>query len=375
MAALFIVSAGGWAVYLAFNAGSWWGPLHTFMIGGVLLAISGATQLFSTTWAAAIPPDHRIARVQRLLMATGAVAAIAGFVADSGVLIGVGATLVGMGLVVLAWILIGITRRSLLRRFGLSSRFYLLGIAAGTIGVTLGGLMGGGWAGSRYLDFRVTHMHLNVVGMVGFTIVGTLPTLLPTMARHKMVSGREATFGFWLSSLALGAMAMGALLGRGAVGVGCGLASVAAAVILIGIAVRLGIRRIGTSGLPALLVSSGSLWLIGWSAGRSVSLLGGGYGVWSQMTAAGIGGVALVLFGSLAYLIPVLVGPGSDLAGNFERMRANPWLRFVLANATVVAATAGLPGPVILALGLAFGLDYGTRVVLILIRERRRRAS
>lgn len=375
LSAVFILWAAGWSVYRAFVPGSWWGPLHAFMVGGVLLAISGATQLFSVTWAAAIPPDPRLALSQRWMLATGAATAIAGVVWESTPVVVLGATLVGLGLLTLGWILIGVTRRSLLKRFGLSSRFYLLGIAAGAIGVMLGGLIASGSSGSRYLDFRVAHMHLNVVGLVGFTIVGTLPTILPTMVRHKMVSGREAVFGFWGSAAALTVMAAGTLAGPVVVGIGCGLAGVGSAATLVGIVVRLGVPKVLKSGLPALLVTSGSLWLIGWVFVESITLIGGHQAIWSRATAVGVGGVALVLFGSLAYLVPVLAGPGSSLAANFERMRGSPWARFALANGAVAAAALGLPGGVALVLGGAFLTDFGIRTIAVLTRRRRRNAA
>ncbi|MCH7583797.1 MAG: hypothetical protein IH941_01400 [Acidobacteria bacterium] len=371
LAGLFILGAASWSLYRAFDSGSWWGPLHTFMAGAVLLAISGATQLFSVTWAASVPPDPRLAATQRWFLALGVVAVIAGVVGEVTALVVVGTALVVLGLLLLAWILIGVRRRSLLKRFGLSSRFYVLGITAGTIGVTLGGLLGSGIGGSRYLDFRTAHMHLNLVGLVGFTIVGTLPTILPTMVRHKMVSGREAVVGFWLSAFALALMAAGALAGPVVVGVGCGLAGAGAAATLIGILARLGIPKLLSSGLPAALVSAGSAWFIGWTVLRSVSLVGGHQAIWSRATAVGVGGVALVLFGSLAYLVPVLAGPGSNLAANFERMRGSPWARFALANGAVAAAALGLPGAVALVLGAAFLTDFGIRTIAVLTRGRR----
>jgi len=365
LSGLFILGAGIWAIYRFFNPGSWWSPLHTFMIGGVLLAISGATQLFSITWAAAIPPDRRLARTQRWLMAIGAGVVISGVTWGWDWLVVVGALLVGSGLTALATILVGVRRRSLVRRFGLSSRFYLLAMTAGLMGVALGAALGIGSAGHRYLDFRVAHMHLNFVGLVGFTIVGTLPTILPTMAHHKMVSGREAIIGFWLSTIALFAMVVGVVVGSVAVGIGVGLAGVGLAVTLVGILLRLGVRRILMSGLPGLLVSSGSLWLIGWMLTQSIALVGGEHIAWSRATGVGVGGVAHVLFGSLAYLIPVLAGRGSDLGANLERMGASPWVRISIANAAVIALVVGLPGLIVLILVATFGVDFAVRVALV----------
>src|SRR3972149_5422944 len=74
---LFVVWAIAWAVVRPVaGEGTWWGPLHVFLVGGVLLAISGATQMFSITWAAATPPDRRPAAAQRWVTAAGATSAV-----------------------------------------------------------------------------------------------------------------------------------------------------------------------------------------------------------------------------------------------------------------------------------------------------------
>lgn len=46
-AGVFAVVAVGWAVWVVWQGASWWGPLHTFLAGTVLLAIAGATQMFT----------------------------------------------------------------------------------------------------------------------------------------------------------------------------------------------------------------------------------------------------------------------------------------------------------------------------------------
>ncbi|MEE9205508.1 MAG: hypothetical protein V3U50_00855, partial [Acidimicrobiia bacterium] len=89
----------------------------------------------------------------------------------------------------------------------------------------------------------------------------------------------------------------------------------------------------------------------------------------------GVGGVALVLFGSLAYLVPVLAGPGSSLAANFERMRGSPWVRLGLANGAVAAVALGLPRAVALVLGAAFLTDFVVRTIAVFTRGRSRNTS
>src|SRR5690606_29524707 len=69
--ALVFVVAGAVAAALPATTGRWL-PLHLFLAGALALAISGATQLFAVTWAAAPAPNHRAATAQRWLVAAGA---------------------------------------------------------------------------------------------------------------------------------------------------------------------------------------------------------------------------------------------------------------------------------------------------------------
>lgn len=373
---LFLVWAAVWAVERALaGGGAWWGPLHAFMIGTVLLAISGATQLFSITWAAAVPTDPRIAAAQRWTLAVGAVAAILGIHRGVTWMTVLGATLVALAIAGLGWILVRIVRRSLLRRFDLATRFYLLAAASGLLGVALGGVLGVNRAGSAYLDVRTAHLHLNLVGIVGFTILGTLPTLLPTTVRHRMVSGREAVVGFWCCAVAFGLFASGGYLGPMAVGVGCAFAAVAAVLILGGIVIRLGVSRVISGGFAALLIATGSIWLTGWLGYQAFSLIGDGHRIYARATAVGVAGVGLVLFGSLAYLVPVLAGAaGERLTANFNRMAGHGAVRVIVANLVAVLLALGAPPNWAIVLAGLFLVDFAGRVGRVLVLGRQQRA-
>lgn len=367
LAGLFIVWAAGWAAVVAVSGGSWWGPLHAFMAGGVLLAISGATQLFTVTGAAAAPADRREAAAQRWVVSAGAASAVVGVTAGAGWLAVVGAVLVGVGLVGLGWILVGVVRRSLLRRFDLATRFYLLAIASGVAGVTLGGVLGAEAAGATYLDVRTTHMHLNLVGLVGFTILGTLPMILPTTMRHRMVSGPEAVAAWWGCVGAAVLMASGVVLGPVPVGVGSAVAGLAGVVLIGGIVGRLGVREVAVAGLPARLITTGTVWVLAWVGHQAVVLIGGAHTVYGRWVAVGVAGVAMVLFGSLAYLVPVLAAGGGDaVTANFARMQGWGTARVAVANLVPVSVVVGSTAFVPLGLGGLFVADYAVGVGRVL---------
>ena len=62
--------------------GDWWLPLHLFVVGGLLSAISAATQMLAVTWSSAPAPRSAVAGGQRWAVATGTVALVAGREAD-----------------------------------------------------------------------------------------------------------------------------------------------------------------------------------------------------------------------------------------------------------------------------------------------------
>lgn len=333
LGAAFGLIAVGWSGWVLMQGGSWWGPLHAFVAGTVLAAVSGATQLFTITWAAAAAPLRRTSISQRWALAIGVGLVLIGMASATPWLVAVGAVIAVVALCVLAGILVAAVRRSLLRRFDLSSRFYLLALAAGAVGITLGGLMGSDLAGSWYPDARLVHSHINFVGLIGLTIIGTLPTILPTFAHHKVVSGDEARVGWWLAILSVGMIGVGLVAGEVSVGLGTLAAAGSLSVILGGIVGRLG-RRGLEGGLAYYQVVLGSLWLVVWAVTDGVRLIGGSVSdPFSGWTAAVVtAGVGQVLLGSFAYLLPVLAGKPPRLGRNLERAMRRPWLPLITAN-------------------------------------------
>ena len=90
---------------------------------------------------------------------------------------------------------------------------------------------------------------------------------------------------------------------------------------------------------------AGSIWLAVWAIVDASRLISDQavppFDRW--IAAAVIAGVGQVLFGSLAYLIPVLLGPGPRLTRNFERMDSHRWLPLAALNGAAVALIADVP--------------------------------
>ena len=195
----FALVAVGWSIYVLAVGGSWWGPLHAFLAGTVLLAISGASQMFTITWSSTTPPSGARVLTQRWLIIAGVACVLVGVAFDMAALVWLGGAAAVAGVALLGVIIYAAIRKSLLRRFDLSARFYLVAFAAGVVGISLGPLMGAGSELAASQSIRLVHAHLNLVGLVGLTIIGTIPTFLPTTAYSRAVSGREALAALWMS--------------------------------------------------------------------------------------------------------------------------------------------------------------------------------
>jgi nitrite reductase (NO-forming) len=366
LAGVFAVASVIWAVVVLIRGGSWWGPLHTFLAGTVLLAISGASQMFTITWAAASPPSQRLAGLQRWAVAGGAVLVLTGVTSRVPILVWIGATAVAAGLAVLAFSITGAIRRSLLRRFDLSARFYLTAIASGVVGVAIGAALGAGWvAPTNHAALQLVHSHLNLLGLVGLTIIGTLPTFLPTIAHHRTVSRGEAVLAWWLGLAGVVVIGVG-LWTSVAVGVGSILIAAAALLVTTGIVARLWEK--GRTRLGFLQIVLGVVWLAAWAVVDGIGILvtGNSPGLSGWTAAAVVAGVGQVLVGSLTYLIPVLLGPPLTPASTILTRRS--WLPLVTLNLAGFSLIAGLAFPAVAALGLWL-VDTGIRTGL-LIRQR-----
>lgn len=359
--AAFTVGAIAWAVVTAVNGGSWWGPIHMFLAGAVLAAITGASQMFTITWATTAPPPRWVTITQGMLLVVGVLLVLVGVPLRNDVAVWVGGIFVAAALGLLAVAIAQIVRQSLLRRFDLSSRFYILAMATGVIGVTLGTLVATSAFPSQHWTLRTIHMHLNLVGLVGFTIIGTLPTILATFAKHRVVSGREVRIALWLC-VGMVAVTLGALVGPiWLVGIGNLLAATAAVLVTSGIVYRftaMGKRP----GLSFWAVVSGVFWLTAWALADALGLMSGTpsppFSRWT--VAAIVFGVGQVLAGSVAYLVPVLFGV--PLRPNLDRMTRHPVVPLVAANLAAVALVMGFASVASVACAVWLA-DFGRRLI------------
>lgn len=322
-----------------------WLPLHLFLAGGVMLAISGVSLMLTVTWSAAPAPPGPWVAVQRALIAIGAAGvALAREAELIDAVIAVAGAVYLAGLLILALLLVVTIRRSVERRFDVAVAAYLAAIAAGTTGTVLGVVI---VAGTPSVAARAAHVTANLLGLVGLVVAGTMPFFAATVGRSRMSSRARPT--------------------RLALSVGWMVASLAMAVIALATDTEI-VAAIGLAGYALGICAV--LWLLPrptrrqlrWAGPRLLALWAGG-GWWATAVTATaidvataetavfggrwvlvlvIGGYAQILWGSLAYLLPMLRGGGPErLSEGFAATRS--WLGLAAANAAAVCAAGSLP--------------------------------
>lgn len=360
------------AVVVPHDTGRWL-PLHLFLVGSAVSAVSGATQLLAITWSTAPAPTDRVAAAQRWLVAGGAVAVAAGRELEADPLVGAGGVAVVGGLLILAAILVQIRRRSTVDRFHPAIDAYLLAISWAFAGVGLGLTLVVAEVSTSWAEIRGAHIAMNVFGFVGLVILGTLPYFVATQARVKMSpravpnSTRSASV---TAAIAVAVAVVGESLDQPAI------AAVGYAGYAIGIAMTM-----------RLLPSLGRKQLA-WAGPRLVQL-GLGMAWWTMATvllataqfvddlersrilaALAVGGLAQVLVASLAYFGPVLRGGGhQQLSAGFTLTRSIPSL--IAGNVAGAALLVGAD-EIALAAVTVWALDVGARAVRLVVGGRER---
>ena len=194
------------------------------------------------------------------------------------------------------------------------------------------------------------HAHLNLLGWVGLTVIGTQFTLWPTVLRTRMVPGLERAVRWSLPPLAVGlAVAAAGLAARNKPTALAGLAIYAAG---LGIALIPFVRA--ARGRPprtaaAWMLGAGMAWLVVAVAGDLAALAAGSRVVEldsrvARLVPAVVAGFALqTLTGALTYLLPVVFGRGA--AGNRRLTGILEWswpARVAAVNLGVLVLVAGV---------------------------------
>jgi nitrite reductase (NO-forming) len=337
--------------------GRWFG-VHVFTLGVLSNLVMAFTDHFARTLLhsdVARGPAYRL-----VLLNAGVLLVILGLPSGFPVLVGVGATLATAAVM---WVYLGLRRmrrQSLTSRFAFVVRGYERACGAFVHGALLGLLMGldvlgGGWFGAA----RLAHLHINLLGWGGLTLLATIVFFGPTMLRRRIAPGAETVAAGALrwASTGLSAAAVGLLLtGAGAplgtwmrVAAGVGLVVYAWATTRIWLPVaRVAVTAAGS--LERVLITFAGGWFVAVAWADAVVVMTGTWRVLDALGAALLLGVLLqAIIAALAYLGPMVRGrtptARSALRGRLQRLAlAKAAMLNLGAGIVVVASVAGGAG-------------------------------
>jgi nitrite reductase (NO-forming) len=354
---------------------STWLPLHLFLAGGVVLAISGVSLMLTVTWSAAPAPRDRVAWLQRLAVAVGA----AGFAAARHLelepaIVTVAGAVYLVGVAVLAVLLVLTVRRGVERRFDPAVVAYVAALIAGVGGVFIGIAMA---IDAPSAELRNAHATINLLGLIGLVIAGTLPFFAATVGRSRTarhLTSRRVTMviGWQVTALTVAVAGMIADIGLAAAGLAAYAWGIGA---VLWLAPRPTRRQLQWAGPRLLGLWAGAAWWMVAVVAAAIDVSADEASVFtgSQLSVLVVAGYGQILWGSLAYLLPMLRGGGHErLAEGFATTRS--WLALLAANVAGVAylASASVVAMVAVAVWL---IDSATRGALVGFGRASRRPS
>jgi nitrite reductase (NO-forming) len=345
-----------------------WLPLHLFLAGGVGLAISAVTLMLTVTWSAAPAPPGRWVLVQRSLVAAGTLGVAVGREAGLPVAVsGTAGVLYLLGIALLGVLLVVTVIDGVERRFDVAVAAYVSALVLSVLAIGVGIDMA---VHEPNADLRAAHVTLNLLGYVGLVIGGTLPFFGATVGRSRM--SRRATPArlgavVAVQVVAVLAVVVGVLINvEPPVLVGLGLYGYG---ILVTLAFMPALtrRQIEWAGPRLLALWAGAAW---WAVGvfatayevvRDEALPFAGR--WLLVVV--VGGYAQIVWGALAYLLPMLRGGGHHkLSEGFAVTRS--WLGLAAVNLAALALVVGQPraAAAVGAVGVVDGAWRASRVGL-----------
>ncbi|GIJ23007.1 hypothetical protein [Micromonospora lutea] len=215
----------------------------------------------------------------------------------------------------LVW-LVARLRAALPARFTVTVHHYLAATGALLIGIPVGAwmLVVDDDSRPRLLLF---HAHVNLLGWVTLTVLGTLLTLWPTVLRTRMAdsAGTAARRGLPTAIAGLTAVGIGVLAWWPALAVG-GLALTATAVLLTAVPAGQAARQKTPASFPSWSITAAAGWLLvalgvdAWTLLSAPDPAGAADRFGAVLVPFLIGFVGQVLLGALAYLLPMALGGG-----------------------------------------------------------------
>lgn len=330
-----------------------WLAIHLLLLGAVTNAVVTWSEYFAVALLRAPQPSRGPVLARLVGLNLGVVGVLVGVVAGlAAVTLAAAAVL---SLVVLGHVgsLLRIAGGALQGRFAGTVRFYVAAGVALLVGIGFGATLAvepQDWPHAE--PFHAAHVHANVLGWIGLTVLGTLFTLWPTVLRTRMVEGvmRAAAWCLVLTSVGLATAVTGFAVDAK------GLASAGLAVYAAGVVAALRPFVATWRQKPPYDAASWSMGLaVGWLlVGVLVDLAMLVTSSDAEQYAARldllvppliVGFAGQVLLGALTYLLPVVLGggPAAQRASNAVLGRAWP-VRVAGFNVAVPMLAVAEPG-------------------------------
>jgi nitrite reductase (NO-forming) len=315
-----------------------WLLIHLLLLG----AATNAIVIWSTHFANAVlrvpPPQNRHGQTLRLTALNLGVVAVLGVAWQP--LAVAGAGLVFAAVLAHLLVLAGRLRRALSPPLAVTVHYYLVAGAALLVGIPAGAWM-------MVVDDRAPvllfHAHVNVLGWITLTVLGTLLTLWPTVLRTRMPSDavRWVTRALPLAGAGLVLLGVGLIAWWPAVVAGVVVFAGAVAVSIVPAVAAA--RRSPPSSFAAWSIVAGIGWLFVALGVDTIVLIRAedpasavaGFGAVLVPLLAGF--VAQVLIGSLAYLLPMVLGGGPARVRARQEVMDRHWAQRVVMGNTALA--------------------------------------
>ncbi|GAA1957258.1 hypothetical protein GCM10009838_11550 [Catenulispora subtropica] len=332
-----------------------WLALHLLLLGAATNAVFVWSRHFTQALLHARPGSENAAHTRLGVLNAGVVSVLAGVAAAWTPLAIAGATLVAAAVIAHVMSLIAMARGATMAgRLRITVRFYVAGGFALALGASLGALLASHAAHSDSWERAVvlTHAHLNVLGWLGLSVIGTQFMLWPAVLRTRMVDDAPAVARRVLTGAVAGlAVAVASLLLSPELGAAHWTAAAGMALYAGSVTYSLKpalseVRTGRPRSAPAFALLAGNLWLI---AALGIDVVGLAFGTDTAdslldhvlVPVLGIGVVVQILTGALSFLLPVTVGGGPAGNRRMSAVLAYGWpVRAVLGNAGVMILAA-----------------------------------
>jgi hypothetical protein len=359
IAAVYAAALVGWFAFGRGLPGGRWLGVHLFTLGIVTNLILALSDHFARTLT---HQGGERATWHLVLTNAGILALLLGIPNGIDVVVAVGATILVIEVMASYLTLRRLRKTALAGRFDWIVRMYERAHGAFVHGAILGallgtGVLGGGWV----LSARVAHLHVNVLGWAGLTLLATVVFFGPTVVRTRIEPGADAraarALPWGATALTVAVLALFASGAGGAWEVGfrllaaAGLAVFAWCVVEVCVPVVRAVLRSNPSA-GRTPVAAAAAWFVTVAVADVVVVAAG---AWRYLDALGAAMLAGVLFQSIAatlgYLAPLLrAGDRASqdaVRGRLERfasLRGMVW-NLGVALVAMAAATHLEPGP------------------------------